>query len=94
MSFFDFDEPSGGTKDEGSQLLGDCRQNIEQGEQANWSRRLCACTGLQLGQETTCQGLDLSLVEGEAPPPHLGGATAQEEENNGGVDETEPAKNL
>jgi hypothetical protein len=84
----------GGTKDKGSQLLRDCRQNIERGEQANWSGRLRVCTGLQLGQETTCQGLDLRLVEEEAPLTPLEAATPQEKENHSGVDGKEPCKDL
>jgi hypothetical protein len=66
MSFFDFKEPTGGTKDKSSQQLRDHGQNIKQGEQANWSGRLCARTGL-LGQETTHHVMELKLKEEEAP---------------------------
>ncbi len=47
-----------------------------------------------MGQETTCQGLDLRLAKQVAPLPPLEAATAQEEENDGGVDGTEPVEDL
>jgi hypothetical protein len=67
MSFFDFEEPMGGTKDESSQQLRHHGQNSKQGEQANWSGRLHARTDL-LGQETTCHIMEWRVEEEEAPP--------------------------
>jgi hypothetical protein len=90
MSFFDFEEPTGGTEDKSSQQLRDPGQNIEQGEQTNWSGRLCACTGL-LGQETTRHIMELRIQEEEAPPHPREMAPAQHEIGAKTVDETEPS---